>query len=372
MSRRRSSSNRTRSTPVSVVIEDHLAVRAANVKSIKDDISLLRGSYREIIIGKEAGGPALAKCHGQLAISRLTAAHVARWETQRNINCGESARRRNRNALRQFLKYCIAESLLPDSIIDQFPALPKPQSTGREWLRPREVAFMLRVAEETLDDYRFFAVYTYLQTGMRAAELPALKTSSLNTQDGTLTVVGKGSGDGKTRILRVSRPFIDRWNEHIIRNRIPPGGHIFFCRRPLLCGGADHAWEWDVDFRRGASPQVFRHIFDDPDAAAEEGRGELMAAMIAERDAGRADIDEFPHCSISPVVLRRTFACIALIENDRDSRRGLSLLELQEAMGHTEIGVTRTYLSDVQAYLSRNRPSFDLMDALVQQTAPGV
>lgn len=352
-----------RSTPPTTAqaLTDYLKHRRST-KDYRNEVSLLVGPPSGRVVGRRAAAPALARVLGELPLRRLSSEDLADWEYARSGALSHNRRRANRFILRNWLRFCIERSWLLDDMLIDFPPLPK-QEVRREWLRPRQVAFLLRVAREALDDYLYFAVYAYLQTGVRAEELPSLRTSDLNEVERTLSVRGKGRGDGKIRRIPVSSAFVAAWHAHIEQYAIPPGGFVFFSRQPRLTGGPERDWEWKIDFRAGASTQVFRHIFDDPDDDKSQGRGKITQAIMDARRAGAAP-DELPHCKISPLVLRRTFACLALIQNDRDPSAGLSLPRLQVAMGHNDIATTKLYLSDVGDYLAIGRANFDLMSAL--------
>jgi integrase len=353
---------RTASPPLAQAIDRHLR-RRRNVKDARNEVSLLAGPPSGRIVGKKPAAPALSPALGHIPCHRLTSDELADWEYERSGQLSHNRQRANRFILRGLLKFCIAEGWLPKTMLQDFPALKK-QHVRREWLRPRQVAFLMNIARAVLDDYLYFAIYTYLQTGVRAAELPTLRTNDLQVAEKRLSVIGKGSGDGKPRPVPVSEAYAKAWQAHIRRYAIPPGAHMFFSRRPRLSGGAAREWEWQIDYQTPASPQVFRHLFDDPKVEAGKGRGKLTQAILAAQRSGKVAAEDLPHCKISPLVLRRTFACLALIQNERDRKAGLSLARLERAMGHSDPATTRLYLSDVEDYLAIGQANFDLMDAV--------
>jgi integrase len=120
-----------------------------------------------------------------------------------------------------------------------------------------------------------------------------------------------------------------------------------------------------IDKNKPISTQAIRRIFES-EAEDDWGkkRGKLVPAMREELRAGRATTEEYPNFVLSPHVMRRTFACLALIQHDRDPSTGLGLIQLQEAMGHASLNETRKYLSDVEGYLNRQRRRFDVDEAL--------
>jgi integrase len=353
--------NRKSSTPtVADAVAGHLSHRR-QVKDYRNEVSLLSGPPTGKVTGRRAKVPALAKALGDLNLSRLTAEALADWEFERSGHLSHNRQRGNRFILLYWLRFCIDKRWLPETWVKHFPALPK-QAVRREWLRPAQVGLLLRVAKEVLDAYKYFALYTFLQTGVRSAELPSLRTNDLNVSERTLTVRGKGRGDGKVRKIPVSPAFVDAWHEHIARYAIPPAAYLFFSRKPRLTGGPEQDWAWVIDYRKPASTKVFSHIFDDP--TKEQARGQLTAAIMRAGRSGSAQPHELPHCAISPLVLRRTFACLALIQHRQTGKGGMPLERLQEAMGHADMNTTKLYLSDVEDYLSVGAESYDVLEAV--------
>src|SRR5581483_3108541 len=79
--------------------------RATNFKSIKDDISLLRGAEQRIT-GKKAAGTALARTElGNLRMDRLQEHEITSWFQQRHEGLASATRKRGMSTLRNFLAY---------------------------------------------------------------------------------------------------------------------------------------------------------------------------------------------------------------------------------------------------------------------------
>jgi integrase len=77
-----------------------------------------------------------------------------------------------------------------------------------------------------------------------------------------------------------------------------------------------------------------------------------------------------PPFSLSPKVLRRTYACTHLISAlELGAGYGMDIRSLQDAMGHESLETTAIYLSDVSAYLNRRRRTISVTDAVERLAA---
>jgi integrase len=141
---------------------------------------------------------------------------------------------------------------------------------------------------------------------------------------------------------------VEAWNAHVRRYAIAPNGWMFFYRSPRFVSQTEY--EWVIDKRRHCGPKPFQRICALLQAEAER----QLAAELT------------PNFTVTPHVLRRTFACIKLIENAL-GLGGMDLVTLQGVMGHDSLETTRDYLADVDSYLkSINRGDTNTLDAAAE------
>jgi integrase/recombinase XerD len=137
-----------------------------------------------------------------------------------------------------------------------------------------------RTSEEKL------VIWTLLDTGMRVSEAAALNRDSVDTQNHTLTLYGKGhKGRKKRRVIELSPN---------LRTILEP-----------------HLISYDVF---GVTPRTMQRLL--------------------KRVASRAKIRR----PVTPHVLRHTFAVKAL-------RRGVTLADLKNWLGHSKLDTTAIYLN---------------------------
>ncbi len=199
-----------------------------------------------------------------------------------------------------------------------------------------------------------------LNTGVRTAELVALKADDLNAIGCTLKVIGKGEGDGKLRHVPVSPEFRDEWQRYVLTRRIKPSGWLF----------RQSAWRFQAG-HYGASERV---ITDSSKHLTEKAGRTAMDKLVAEFDnalrRGEIAPELRPSFSVTPKVLRRTYACTALILADRlGPGYGLDLRSLQVAMGHASLETTAIYLTAVADYLNRHRRPVSMADGVAMLLA---
>jgi integrase len=340
--------NKTKRSEIPTVLKAVRACLAAMQvakRSKREYESALLGAA-EITIGREAAGPALGRSHlATLRVDRLTAELLAQWFNQRfPEHLAKSTRKKGMIGLRHFVKYCISQGWADQSLLAACPSMPS-SKPRREWLHPEVVVAFSRVAKDVLDEWRYFAWFVLLSTGVRVEEIGRLRRSDLNARTKTLTVTGKGD---KTREVPVDDEFIEAWNEHVKRYGIAPNGWMFFFRAPRFVAQSG-AYEWVVDKRRHCGPKPFQRICEIVQTAAE---AELVPDLL-------------PNFKVTPHVLRRTYCCIQLIQNVL-GLGGMDLVSLQGAMGHESLDTTRGYLGDVDSYLKTMRRDVNTVDAAAE------
>ncbi|HEY3462565.1 MAG TPA: hypothetical protein VGK62_03815, partial [Gaiellaceae bacterium] len=122
-------------------------------------------------------------------------------------------------------------------------------------------------------------------------------------------------------------------------------GWMFFYRSPRFT--SQENYEWVVDKARPCGAKPFQRLCRMVQAEAER----LLPLELT------------PNFKVTPHVLRRTFACLKLIENAL-GLGGMDVVTLQGVMGHEDLATTRDYLSDVDSYLRTiNRGDTNALDA---------
>ncbi|HLI10870.1 MAG TPA: site-specific integrase [Alphaproteobacteria bacterium] len=319
-----------------------LAVLRISKRSKREYESALLGTEGRLV-GKGAAGPALAKSHlGVLRVDRLTAPLLGLWFEQRfPESLAKSTRKKGMIALRHFVTFCISQDWAHPSLSQACRPMPSSEAR-RTWLHPEVVQAWGRIAREQLDGWRFFAWFVLLSTGARVSEAAHLRRSSLDPRTNELTLVGKY---GKTRKVPVDDAFVAAWNAHVNRFAIAPDGWMFFYRSPRFT--SQNTYEWVIDKNRPCGAKPFQRLC-------------TMVQTEAER---LLPLELTPNFKVTPHVLRRTFACLKLIENAL-GLGGMDIVTLQGVMGHQDLATTRDYLADVDSYLrSINRGDTNALDA---------
>ena len=327
---------------VAKAVAECLAVLRISERSKREYASALLGTNTKVV-GKAAAGPALAKSHlGVLRVERLTAALLGLWFEQRfPEHLAKSTRKKGMIALRHFVTFCISQGWADSSLLQACRSMPSSEAR-RTWLHPEVVQAWGRIATEVLDEWRFFAWFVLLSTGARVSEAARLRRSSLDPRTSELTLVGKF---GKTRKVPVDNSFVEAWNKHVNRFAIGPDGWMFFYRSPRFT--SQENYEWVVDKARPCGAKPFQRLCRMVQAEAER----LLPLELT------------PNFKVTPHVLRRTFACLKLIENAL-GLGGMDVVTLQGVMGHEDLATTRDYLSDVDSYLRTiNRGDTNALDA---------
>lgn len=320
-------------------------------RGVKEHISTLRGPKTGRVTGKKAAGPTLANSElGPLRFDRVSGDQFAAWLFARHPDTqAASTRKKGRSSLRRFLMFAI-ESGWADSTV--LAALPSATASPprEEWLRPEQLVVLdgLVTEAEFEADQRFIWL-TLVNTGMRTAEVVALRPRALNPTDGTLSVVGKGRGDGKLRTIPISVEFQREWQAFVLSKRLRPDDVMFPRMRVVFSEGERFSTVREVvDARRPCTAKAARTVLAKVQALAIEAaaRGELAPELL-------------PQFALTPKVLRRTFACSNLIAAETlGAREGMDLSSLQAALGHSSLTTTAMYITNVAPYLARlHRPA---------------
>ncbi|HEX8105750.1 MAG TPA: site-specific integrase [Solirubrobacteraceae bacterium] len=345
--------NSRRAVPTTAEAVDFFLAHCEGQKSVKDHISVLRGTDGRRR-GRKPAGPALAKSHiGAEPLNRTTEQDFTRWFNQRHPDdLAPSTKKRGMSTMATFLDYCFSQGWVDASVLAAKRHMPASEP-AREWLHPEQVqALQPIIYSDEFDEYERFAWEAYISTGMRAFELPQARAKDLSHRSKLLHVPeGKGRGRGKSRDIPTDQTFRDRWRAHIERYGLGPNDYMFFSRQPKFVEGSHREVEKVSDITRPASDQVFRRMMV-----------RVREEVVAAARRGEFDMELVPEFGITPKVLRRTFACNQLILS-RIGKGGLDLLELQECMGHTRLDVTRIYLSDVHRYLGQMVEYVNTQDA---------
>lgn len=336
--------------------------RSRTQKSVKEHRSVLQGPKTGKVVGRKAHGTALAKSTlGPLRFDRVSGDELVSWFFDRHPDgLAASTYKRGRSSLRQLLLYAIQSGWADDSVL---AALPKVSASParREWLRPEQVAAFSHVLEASgLTDEQRFMWSCLLNAGVRTEELVSLRADAMNASDCTLRVIGKGRGDGKLRHVPLSENFRSEWQSYVVSHRIKPTGWLFPQSAPRFQKGHVGVSERIiVDESRHCSSKAGRTALD-----------KLVEAVDDTLTRGDFAPELRPSFSVTPKVLRRTYACSHLImAATLGPEYGLDIRSLQVAMGHESLETTAMYLQDVEAYLNRNRRPVNVSDGVAMVLA---
>lgn len=150
------------------------------------------------------------------------------------------------------------------------------------------------------------------------------------------------AADGRQHSRRGAPYDVTRWDEHIDRHGIANNGRIFFSRPAIPLGGHGNGIQREPDLRKPASSQAMRHGI----------------TRISEAVHHQLGPDLRPTFDLHPKILRRTFACLALIAH-AIGVGGMDVHTLQRAMGHESLDTTASYLNDVAGYINATREHYD-------------
>jgi site-specific recombinase XerD len=309
---------------------------AARKKDLRNLRSVLKGPT-ERVVGKKAAGTALANSElGKLPCYRITALEMTRWfQVRHPEHLAPATVKRGMSAMRTFVAFSIRQGWMDDNVMEACFSVPD-SNPRREWLHPEQHDAISRLVEETdeLDGYERFAYAVLGDLGVRTEEAAHLRANDLDTRTKTVRVVGKGRGEGKERRIPVDDVIVARWQVHIERQGISREGHMLFHRVTRFVGGSNEDYEWITDKSRPSSGKPLRRIMQEiTDLADSELPAELR-----------------PNFTLTPKVMRRTFACIQLILHSL-SLGGMDVRTLQQAMGHKSLETTQKYLADADEYI---------------------
>lgn len=247
-------------------------------------------------------------------LSDITPSHIRTYlRDQSAAGLGASSRARRLSAIRQFLKFLVAEAVL-----DENPAFaiagPKRERALPKTLSVAEVDKLIATAEAMVaaatgrDRARAIRFHCLLEilyaTGLRVSELVSLPRSVLRGDARLLTIKGKG---GRERQVPLSGPARQSLNRYL----------------GLTADGVS-----DPAARRAtASKWLF------PSSSAE---GHLTRQRFAQDLKELAKTAGIAPQRVSPHVLRHAFASHLL-------DRGADLRAVQQLLGHADISTTEIY-----------------------------
>jgi integrase/recombinase XerD len=247
------------------------------------------------------------RARGAAAPEDVTAAHLRAWVfSLKDAGLAASSIRRAQSALRTYYGFLLAEGVVESDPTERLesPAL------GRrlpECLTHEEVERLLEAPDPDLPlCWRDRAVLELLYaTGIRVSELAGLPLRALDTDEGFVTVLGKGS---KERLVPVGEPALRALGRYL--RDVRPG----------------------LDRGRGAG-KVFLNVRGTP-------LSRMAVWTVVRTSARRAGIRR----RVSPHTLRHTFAT-HLLEG------GADLVAVQELLGHADISTTQIYTHVDREYL---------------------
>jgi site-specific recombinase XerD len=322
--------------------------RAARKKDIRNLISVLKGPEKRVQ-GKKAAGPALAKSElGQLRCDRVTDSDMRAWFLARHPeHLAPATVKRGMAAMRGFLNLCVRRGWMDELVLEACFSAPD-SNPRREWLHPEQLDPISLLVEQSdeFDDYERFGFEMLRDLGIRPDEARRMRAHDLDPRTRTVTVVGKGRGEGKERGIPVDEQIVAQWQAHIRRMGIPRDGYMLFQRETRFVGGSTEEFEWITEMSRPMlSPKPLLRVMRKVSELAE---AELAPELV-------------PHFPLTPKVMRRTFACTQLILHAL-GLGGMDVRSLQVAMGHTRLDTTQKYMADVEDYINATRRHVNTRD----------
>ena len=258
------------------------------------------------------------------ALGAIAPRHITSYlREQSEAGLGPASRARRLSAIRQFLKFLVAEAVL-----DENPAFaiagPKRERALPKTLSVAEIDKLIATAEHMVDatsgkDHaravRFHCLLELLYaTGMRVSELVSLPTSVLRGDGRLLTIKGKGGRERQVPLSGPARASLNRY----------------------LGLTADGAAEPHIH-RATASKWLF------PSSSAE---GHLTRQRFAQDLKELAKAAGIAPERVSPHVLRHAFASHLL-------DRGADLRAVQQLLGHADISTTEIYTHVLEERLKK-------------------
>lgn len=297
--------DRKRDIPTVAEAVDRFLISRQNQRGVKEYRCTLAGARSAAWSSRRPAGVPLARA--RLANTRVNdvAAHeFVAWLHERHPDSqAASTFKKGRAALSQFLKFAIANEWARDSVLAALPPA-SPSPDRREWLRPDQVAALDVLARSPdFTSYQRLMWSCLLNTGVRPEELVGLKPEALNPLDGTLRVVGKGRGDGKQRLIPVSRDFQAEYSEFVLAHSPRPASWIFPRMQVRFVPGERFSCEYQVaDASVHCTPKAVRFAV-----------AKVREAAVDAVAKGKMAPELLPPFALTPKVLRRTYACTNLI-----------------------------------------------------------
>ncbi|MFY0612523.1 MAG: site-specific tyrosine recombinase XerD [Hyphomicrobiaceae bacterium] len=257
-------------------------------------------------------------------LERVAPAQITAYlRDQAEAGLGPASRARRLSAIRQFMKFLVAEAVL-----DENPAFavtgPKRARALPKTLSVAEVDLLIETAEtmitatsgkERTRAIRFHCLLELLYaTGMRVSELVSLPTSVLRGDGRLLTIKGKG---GRERQVPLSGPARRALNRYL---------------------GLTADGQPDADVPRATGS---KWLF--PSSSAE---GHLTRQRFAQDLKELAKTAGIAPDRVSPHVLRHAFASHLL-------DRGADLRAVQQLLGHADISTTEIYTHVLEERLKK-------------------
>lgn len=247
-----------------------------------------------------------------LKLSQLSTSHVRTYLTGLAQNdYSASSRSRRLSAIRQFLKFLVAEGTLKDNPADGI-ASPKKQKALPKLLSVDEVDQLIETAQQRIrgaigkERYRALRLYCLMEllyaTGMRVSELVSLPTTVLKGDRRLLTITGKGGRERQVPLNQAAQAALDQFLQATETEEQISGLK------------SRKKWLFPANSQEGFLPR--QHFARElKELAVESG----------------LDPDR-----VSPHVLRHAFASHLL-------DRGADLRAVQKLLGHADISTTEIY-----------------------------
>ena len=287
----------------SILLNDYLTAIAAERGAAHNTVEAYRrdlGDLGQFVVAN------------QLVLQEMTTANVRSYLSGLAKNdYSASSRSRRLSAIRQFLKFLVAEGILNDSPADGI-ASPKKQKALPKLLSIDEVDQLIETAQQRIrgsigkERYRALRLYCLMEllyaTGMRVSELVSLPTTVLKGDRRLLTITGKGGRERQVPLNQASQRALDQFlqagetEEQIARLK------------------GKNKWLFPANSQEGFLPR--QHF----------GRELKELALESGLDPER----------VSPHVLRHAFASHLL-------DRGADLRAVQKLLGHADISTTEIY-----------------------------
>lgn len=247
-----------------------------------------------------------------LKMSQLSTSNVKTYLTGLTKNdYSASSRSRRLSAVRQFLKFLVAEGVLNDNPADGI-ASPKKQKALPKLLSVDEVDQLIETAQQRIrgaigkERYRALRLYCLMEllyaTGMRVSELVSLPTTVLKGDRRLLTITGKGGRERQVPLNQAAQAALDQFLQ------------ATETEEQISSLKSRKKWLFPANSQEGFLPR--QHF----------ARELKELAIESGLDPDR----------VSPHVLRHAFASHLL-------DRGADLRAVQKLLGHADISTTEIY-----------------------------